>query len=181
MGLRRHLSTVVGIEQVRILQLYFLNVNQIVERSLGGVAVLFRLEDIEVVVADGIGVQVHERVFEDALPDDDFLLFQQFLDVEHYCQIVDVGQGVGRRTRHRVDERHVLNVDAHIREGLDQGKVGLAQLHLTGDELGGVFLDHLGEPPRRGKHRQRDASHDEHHPHEGGQDDAGDFQCLFHD
>ena len=90
-----HLVAVVGIDQVTIFQLHLLDIHQIIEGGLGGIVVLFRLEDIEVVVANRIGIQVDESVFEDTLPDDDFLLFQQFFEVEHHRQVVDVGQSVG--------------------------------------------------------------------------------------
>ena len=86
----------------------------------------------------------------DAFLDDDLFLFQQFLDVQGDGQVVDVGQGVRRRACHRVDEGYVLDVDAHVGEGLEQLEVGLAELYLTVDELRGIFLDLLGEPARRG-------------------------------
>ena len=59
----RHLIAVVGIDQVCVFQLHLLDIHQIIEGGLGGIVVLFRLEDIEIVVAKRIKIQVDKGIF----------------------------------------------------------------------------------------------------------------------
>ena len=62
-GMCRHLIAVVGIDQVCVFQLHLLDIHQIIEGGLGGIVVLFRLEDIEIVVAKRIKIQVDKGIF----------------------------------------------------------------------------------------------------------------------
>ena len=160
-------------------QFYFLNINEII-KSTGGVVVLLLVEDIEVAIANGIGIEIDKSVFKDAFSNHYLLLSQQLLDIDHNNQIVDIGQCIRWGALHRVDKRNFLYVNAHIGKGLEQCEVGFAQLHLAVDKVRRVFLDHLGEPSRGSHHRSRDDSHNDYQSHKGSQGNSSDFQCFFH-
>ena len=85
------MAKVVGKEHGRVFQLYFLNINQIIKRNTGSVFIFFSIEDIEIAVAHRIDVDIDKSLLKDTLSDHNFLLFQQFFDIQHHLQVIDVG------------------------------------------------------------------------------------------
>ena len=90
MDLGCHSIAVIGIKQGGVFQLDFLNINQII-KSARSVIILTGFEDIEIVIANRIRIQVDKCIFKDALSDYYLILFQQFLEVKHQRQVIDIG------------------------------------------------------------------------------------------
>ena len=101
-----------------------------------------------IAIALRISVDVDKSLLKDTLSDLDSVLFQQFFDIEQQRHVVDVGQGVGRRAFHRIDECHMLNVYADIGEGLEQSQISTAQFRIAIDNPRSVMLQYFGQMPR---------------------------------
>ena len=114
------------------------------ERLRGGVDFVGGRENVEVRDPVGVGVESCQGVVKVQFGNDDIAVFQVFSEVDTHSQVVDTSHGIRRCPLHRVDDADPFDIEAHIGESADKGKVDMVELAFAEYILVGQFVDNGG-------------------------------------